>query len=93
MRRLALLLRQLGRNANAFRLENARPDGVNVASYGGKDVSDVVIDDQGYRYILVGLAPRKADGTYDMRLLKTGEVILEPGLLYQLIPVKARWIG
>jgi hypothetical protein len=73
-----------------FRLHNARPDGVVVARYRDHAVCDVMIDEYGQRYVFAGLAPRRRDGTYDVKGLKVGEVILEPGLIYQLIPVKAR---
>ena len=76
-----------------FRLTGAKPDGAIVATYCDHDVCDVVIDERGYRYVFVGLAPRKADGSYDVKPLKPGEVILEPGLLYQLIPLQRKWFG
>jgi hypothetical protein len=74
-----------------FRLDNAKPDGEVVAIYSDHEVCDVVIDDRGHRYVFVGLAPRKANGSYDVKPLKAGEVILDPGLLYQLIPTKRGW--
>ncbi|HVJ42567.1 MAG TPA: hypothetical protein VM639_13775 [Dongiaceae bacterium] len=71
-----------------YRLHGAKPDGVVVARYRDQDVCDVVIDELGHRYVFAGVAPRLLSGRYDVRGLKIGEVILEPGLIYQLIPVK-----
>ncbi|HVJ35107.1 MAG TPA: hypothetical protein VND94_18500 [Terriglobia bacterium] len=71
-----------------YRLYGAKPDGAVVARYCGRDVCDVVIDEYGHRYVFAGVAPRLFNGNYDVRGLKIGEVILEPGLIYQLIPVK-----
>jgi hypothetical protein len=76
-----------------FRLHNAKPDGAVVARYRDHAVSDVVIDENGQRYVFAGIAPRKRNGTFDVKGLKTGEVILEPGLIYQVIPVKSRWFA
>ena len=76
-----------------FRLHGAKPDGTIVARYRDQEVSDVVIDENGHRYVFAGLAPRKLDGSYDLKGLKAGEVILEPGLVYQLIPVKTSWFA
>jgi hypothetical protein len=80
-------------DADFFRLTNAKPAGAIVAVYRDHDVWDVVIDEQNNRYVFVGLAPRKASGAYDVKPLKAGEVILDPGLLYQLIPTQRRWLG
>jgi len=71
-----------------YRLYGARPDGAVVARYRDQDVCDVVVDEFGHRYVFAGVAPRLLNGAYDVRGLKIGEVILEPGLIYQLIPVK-----
>lgn len=76
-----------------YRLYNARPDGAIVARYRDQPVSEVVIDEQGQRYVFAGLALRRGDGSYDVKGLKAGEVILEPGLIYQLIPVKTHWFA
>jgi len=74
-----------------YRLHGAKPDGTVVARYRDQDVSDVVIDQQGQRYIFVGLVPRRRDGNYDVSGLKAGEMFIEPGLIYQLIPVQKRF--
>lgn len=70
-----------------YRLHDARPDGTVVARYRDQDVCDVVIDPEGRRYVFAGLVPRRRDGTYDVSGLKAGELFIEPGLIYQLIPV------
>lgn len=77
-------------NAEFYMLTGAKPDGDRVAVYRDHAVSDVVIDEYGHRYIFAGVVPRKANGTFDVRGLKAGEVIVQPGLIYQRIPVKRR---
>lgn len=89
MHHVSFPLRRQRPDIEFFRLHEAKPAGEIVARYHDQDVCDVVIDAHGYRYVFVGLAPRRRDGSYDPAPLKAGEVILEPGLLYQLIPVKA----
>ncbi|HVI92028.1 MAG TPA: hypothetical protein VM659_27310 [Dongiaceae bacterium] len=74
-----------------YRLLGAKPDGTVVARYRDQDVCDVVIDEQGRRYIFTGLVPRRRDGSYDVSGLKAGEMFIEPGLIYQLIPVQKRF--
>lgn len=68
-------------------LAGAQPEGEVVCFLGEKPVTDVIKDERGHRYVFAGLVPRKCDGSYDLRNMRDGEVIVEPGLIYQLIPV------
>lgn len=45
-------------------------------------VPDWVLDEWNKRYRCVGLAPRRPNGTFDVELLRPGEWIVEPGLVY-----------
>ncbi len=93
MRHLPLIYRNTEPPADYFRLVDPKPDGEVVAYYRSQPVTDVVKDGRGYRYVFAGLAPRHRDGSYDLRHMKEGEVLVEPGLIYQLIPVKRGWMA
>jgi hypothetical protein len=93
LRPMPLIYRNIEPPADYYLLVGAEPDGDIVCFFGGKPVTDVVKDERGYRYVFAGLAPRKYDGSYDVRHMRNGEVIVEPGLIYQLIPVKHGFVS
>ena len=80
-------------NVDFYVLKGAKPDGNLIAVYLDCQVVDVIVDECGHRYAFVGVAPRKRDGRYDINVLRAGEVIVEPGLLYQLVPGKHHWFN
>jgi hypothetical protein len=43
-----------------------------------------VVDASGHRYRFAGVAPRAADGRIDVEGLRTGEWIVQPGLVYRM---------
>lgn len=85
---MPLIYRNVEPPAEYYLLLDAVPDGDVVCFFRERPVTDVVKDRRGYRYVFAGLASRKCDGSYDLRHMRNGEVIVEPGLIYQLIPVK-----
>ncbi|MDY0883501.1 hypothetical protein ACFPL7_11120 [Dongia soli] len=93
MRPMPLIYRNIEPPAEYYMLVGAQPEGNVVCFFREKPVTDVVRDERGYRYIFAGLAPRKDDGSYDVRNMRDGEVIVEPGLIYQLIPVKRGFVS
>jgi hypothetical protein len=48
-----------------------------------RPILGTVIESTGGRFRYVGLAPRLADGRYDVESLSPGEWIVEPGLIYR----------
>jgi hypothetical protein len=57
-------------------------DGPVVGSFADQPIRDAVVDHAGQRYHYVGLAPRLRDGRFDVRSLRRGEWIVDPGLVY-----------
>ena len=56
--------------------------GASVGYIDGHPIAAAVVDDSGHRYSFAGIAPRRADGDYDVQALRRGEWIVEPGLVY-----------
>ncbi|KAB7739830.1 hypothetical protein F2P47_09960 [Parvibaculum sedimenti] len=67
-----------------YLLRDVTSDGPTIGHYAGRHVPEAVIDAYGRRYVFGGLAPRRADGRYDIGRLRDGEFLLEPGLVYTL---------
>lgn len=59
-----------------------RPDGPTIGFYGEHPIAAAVIDHFGRRFLYDGVAPRRRDGSYDVKALRPGEWIVEPGLVY-----------
>jgi hypothetical protein len=57
-------------------------EGPVVGTYADQSIPAAVVDHCGHRYHYVGLAPRLRDGRFDVRSLRLGEWIVEPGLVY-----------
>ena len=66
----------------SFVLNQPRAAGALVGYFGDHPFADMVVDPFGRRYRYVGVAPRRRDGTYDLEALRSGEWIVEPGLIY-----------
>jgi hypothetical protein len=67
-----------------FILNDVRTEGATIGQLAGKPIAETVVDASGHRYRYVGVAPRAADGRFDVDALRTGEWIVRPGLLYAL---------
>jgi len=61
-----------------------RPEGPTVGVYADRPFSESVADYFGRRFTYAGVAPRLRSGQYDLAALRTGEFIVEPGLLYRI---------
>jgi hypothetical protein len=67
-------------------IDGPRPEGPTVGIYADHPFSEVVADHSGRRFTYAGIAPKLANGQYDLAALRAGEFIVEPGLLYRLAP-------
>ncbi len=65
-------------------LDRVRREGALLGTLGGEPIHSVVVDDWGRRYDFAGVAPRRPDGAYDVRCVRPGEFIVQPGLIYRL---------
>ncbi|HXP12069.1 MAG TPA: hypothetical protein VN795_00280 [Stellaceae bacterium] len=63
-----------------------RPTGQIIGVYGGRPFSESVADYFGRHFTYTGVAPRRTNGQYDPAALREGEFIVEPGLLYCIVP-------
>jgi hypothetical protein len=61
-----------------------RPDGPTIGFYGEHPIAAAIVDYFGRRFIYDGIAPRRRDGNHDVKLLRPGEWIVEPGLVYSI---------
>jgi hypothetical protein len=64
-------------------LVEPRPDGPVIGFFAGQPIAEAVVDPFGRRFVYEGVAPRRRNGQYDVRSLRKGEWIAEPGLVYQ----------
>jgi len=67
-----------------FVLANLRSEGTVIGHLAGKPIPETVVDASGHRYRFAGVAPRAADGRIDVEGLRTGEWIVQPGLVYRM---------
>lgn len=58
--------------------------GPKIGEYAGVPIYESIVDGYGQHYSFVGAASRYADGTLNAEVLKLGEFILRPGLIYRL---------
>ncbi|UVK38807.1 hypothetical protein LHFGNBLO_000095 [Mesorhizobium sp. AR10] len=65
-----------------FILANLRSEGATIGHLAGAPIAETVVDASGHRYRFAGVAPRAADGRFDVESLRTGEWIVRPGLVY-----------
>lgn len=54
-----------------------------LGHFAGHPIYSVVIDQAEQHYNFLGVASCYPDGKYDLRRLKPGEFILDPGLIYR----------
>lgn len=74
-----------------FMLDDAMPIAASIGTYAGKPIPAAVIDAFGRRYDYTGIAPRHFDGRFDLDALRTGEFILQPGLVYRYNRTRKHW--
>jgi hypothetical protein len=72
-----------------FILANLRSEEPTIGHLAGRPIPETVVDAYGHRYRYVGVAPRDADGRFDVGSLRAGEWIVQPGLVY-LMEEKAK---
>lgn len=76
----------INRYGDYFMLVRPRRVGATIGFYSGLPIAAAVDGDFGRRYVYAGVALRNRDGTYDVESLRTGEWIVEPGLVYYRDP-------
>jgi hypothetical protein len=78
------MLRATHRNrpVDYFMLQEPHGEGPSVGSFAGRAISECVTDYLGEHYRFAGIAPRLADGRYNLDALHPGEWLVEPGLIY-----------
>jgi hypothetical protein len=62
----------------------AMPEGAVIGVFAGKPISARVVDSFGRCFRYVGVAIRTRSGEFAIELLRPGEFIVEPGLVYCL---------
>ncbi|QND67306.1 hypothetical protein HB777_27525 [Mesorhizobium loti] len=65
-----------------FVLANLREQGAIIGRLAGHPIAETVVDAGGLQYHFVGVAPRDRSGCFDVEALRTGEWIVQPGLVY-----------
>jgi len=65
-------------------LANIQMLGPVLGYFSGRPILARVRDQLGQLYRYTGLVPRRADGSFNVNLLRPGEWIVEPGLVYAL---------
>jgi hypothetical protein len=71
-------------------IPGARADGAVIGSINGFEIPEFVLDEFGRRYEYVGLASRRWNGKFDSDVLRAGEFIAEPGLVYKRLKPDGR---
>jgi hypothetical protein len=66
-----------------FILANLRFEGAVEGFIDDQPIWQIAIDENGIRYHYVGIAPRDSEGRFDVACLRTGEWIVQPGLIYR----------
>jgi hypothetical protein len=64
-------------------LLDPQPAGPPIGRYAGKEFSEFVRDAFGRLFVFAGIAPRRANGGFDDDVLRPGEFIVLPGLIYR----------
>ena len=61
-----------------------RPVGPVIGFYRDRPIAERVVDLFGRRFTYAGVIGRRRDGQYDVDRLKSGQFIVEPGIVYDL---------
>ena len=67
-----------------------RPAGAMIGVYRGQPIAERVVDQFDRRFTFAGVIGRRRDGQYDVDVLKPGQFVVEPGLVYDLETGKGR---
>ncbi|UVK55522.1 hypothetical protein DBIPINDM_002051 [Mesorhizobium sp. AR02] len=67
-----------------FVLANLREQGAIIGQLADHPIADTVVDASGLRYHFVGVVLRDRTGRFDVEALRTGEWIVQPGLVYAI---------
>jgi hypothetical protein len=70
------------RPVDYFMLQEPHGEGPKVGTFAGQAIAEHMTDYLGQRYRFAGIAPRLANGRYDVDALRPGEWLVEPGLIY-----------
>ena len=73
-----------------YLLLEPRPHGRLIGYYAGRPIREFVTDADGTHYTYAGVAPRRANGRYDLDALRRDEWLVEPGLVYALVRADKR---
>jgi hypothetical protein len=65
-----------------FILANLQSEGTTIGHLAGRPIPETVVDASGHCYRFAGVAPRDADGRFNIDSLRAGEWIVQPGLVY-----------
>ncbi|HEY1382035.1 MAG TPA: hypothetical protein VGF43_00390 [Dongiaceae bacterium] len=68
-----------------FILSHVRPEGGVVGHLGELPIPGEVIGEDGQHYVFEGVAMRRPSGRFDVRTLRPGEWIVQPGLVYRQV--------
>jgi len=68
-----------------FILSHVRPEGGVVGHLGELPIPEAVIGEDGQHYVFEGIAVRRPSGRFDVRALRPGEWIVQPGLVYRQV--------
>lgn len=68
-----------------FILSHVRPEGSVVGHLGELPIPARLIGEDGHHYVFEGVAARRPSGRFDVRTLRPGEWIVQPGFVYRQI--------
>lgn len=67
-----------------FILAKLQSAGSIVGHLAGNPIREIVVDEDGRHYRFAGVMPRAHDGRFAVEILRPGEWIVQPGLIYTL---------
>ncbi len=83
VRLLSMLGAAYGTPVDFLMLVEPRPAGPVLGYFRDHPIAAAVVDCFGRHYAFAGIAPRRANGRYDVDALAKGERLMEPGLVYR----------
>ena len=81
---MPLATASLARPVDYFILSDVTPIGRSIGFYADRPIVELIVDEHGRRYVYAGIAPRRWNGQFDVDVLRPGEFIVQPGLVYRL---------
>jgi hypothetical protein len=73
-----------GKPLEYFKIVGPKPQGRVIGTLDGKPFTELVIDDFGRTYRYAGVVNRQRNGRFAVEDLRTGEFLLDSGLVYKL---------